>query len=165
MKFSIYLNGRVFVMAVLNLSSHSKFTVCSYKRTYVSMGDLVVQVSVCSFVRVLTSIPKRSLQSLNFYSWFYITDYFITPLQKHAYWNILKILPPKMKKIQIKKPWYFSYFDSKHRLWEFVRTASSRRVLTSTHNLCFRWNKKNNMYPCKPQFYYIKVGFEGVNII
>ena len=26
-------------------------------------------------------------------------------------------------------------------------------------------NKKNNVYPCKPQFYYIKVGFEGVRII
>ena len=24
---------------------------------------------------------------------------------------------------------------------------------------------KNNVYPCKPQFYYIKVGFKGVNII
>ena len=26
-------------------------------------------------------------------------------------------------------------------------------------------NKKNNVYPCKPQFYYIKVGFKGVIII
>ena len=26
-------------------------------------------------------------------------------------------------------------------------------------------NKKNNIYPCKPQFYYIQVGFEGVRII
>ena len=26
-------------------------------------------------------------------------------------------------------------------------------------------NKKNNVYPSKPQFYYIKVGFKGVNII
>ena len=26
-------------------------------------------------------------------------------------------------------------------------------------------NKKNNVYPCKPQFYYIKVGFNGVKII
>ena len=25
-------------------------------------------------------------------------------------------------------------------------------------------NKKNNVYPCKPQFYYIKVGFTGVKI-
>ena len=26
-------------------------------------------------------------------------------------------------------------------------------------------NKKNNMYPCEPQFYYTKVGFKGVKII
>ena len=26
-------------------------------------------------------------------------------------------------------------------------------------------NKKNNAYPCKPQFDYIKVGFKGVKII
>ena len=25
--------------------------------------------------------------------------------------------------------------------------------------------KKNNVYPCKPQFYYTKVGFKGVKII
>ena len=35
-----------------------------------------------------------------------------------------------------------------------------------THNPCFlSRNKKNNVYPCKPQFYYIKVGFKGVKII
>ena len=26
-------------------------------------------------------------------------------------------------------------------------------------------NKKNKLYPCKPQFYYIKMGFKGVKII
>ena len=26
-------------------------------------------------------------------------------------------------------------------------------------------NKKNYVYPCKPQFYYTKVGFKGVKII
>ena len=26
-------------------------------------------------------------------------------------------------------------------------------------------NKENNVYPCKPQFYNIKVGFKGVKII
>ena len=25
-------------------------------------------------------------------------------------------------------------------------------------------NKRNNVYPCKPQFYYIKVGFGGLKI-
>ena len=26
-------------------------------------------------------------------------------------------------------------------------------------------NNENNVYPCKPQFYYIKVGFKRVSII
>ena len=39
-------------------------------------------------------------------------------------------------------------------------------VLTSTHYLCF-WAeiRKNNVYPYKPQFYCIKVGFKGVKTI
>ena len=26
-------------------------------------------------------------------------------------------------------------------------------------------NKRNNVYPCKPPFYYIKVGFKGIKLI
>ena len=37
-------------------------------------------------------------------------------------------------------------------------------VLTSTHDLCFRAKIKRNVYPCKPQFDYIKVGCKGVFI-
>ena len=70
-------------------------------------------------------------------------------LRKHAYSNILKILRPKHENFQIKKIWYFSYFSSKHRLW-IVRIASTNR------------KRKYNVYPCKSQFYYIKVGFKGV---
>ena len=33
------------------------------------------------------------------------------------------------------------------------------------HSMFLSSNKKNNVYPCKPQFYYIKVWFKGVNII
>ena len=29
----------------------------------------------------------------------------------------------------------------------------------------FGRNKENNVYPCKPQFFYIKVGLKGVKII
>ena len=32
-------------------------------------------------------------------------------------------------------------------------------------SMFFSRNKKNNVYLCKPQFYYIKLGFKGVNII
>ena len=38
----------------------------------------------------------------------------------------------------------------------------SEAVLTSTHNLCFEAKIRKNIYPCKPQFYYIKVGCKGV---
>ena len=34
-----------------------------------------------------------------------------------------------------------------------------------TQSMFLSWNKNNNVYPCKPQFYYIKVGFKGVKII
>ena len=33
------------------------------------------------------------------------------------------------------------------------------------HSMFLSRNKKNNVYPCKPQFYHIKVGFKGFNII
>ena len=34
-----------------------------------------------------------------------------------------------------------------------------------SQSMFLSWNKKNNVYPYKPQFYYIKVGFKGVKII
>ena len=39
-------------------------------------------------------------------------------------------------------------------------------VLMSTHNLCFgsKIREIGLVYPCKPQFYYIKVGSKGVYI-
>ena len=38
-----------------------------------------------------------------------------------------------------------------------------RRGGSNEHPTIYVWNrnKKNNVYPCKPQFYYIKVGFKG----
>ena len=34
-----------------------------------------------------------------------------------------------------------------------------------TQSMFLSRNNKNNVYPCQPQFYYIKVGFKGVKII
>ena len=39
---------------------------------------------------------------------------------------------------------------------------TSEPPLTSTHNLCFRAKIRKNVYPCKPQFYFIKVEWKGV---
>ena len=76
-------------------------------------------------------------------------------LRKHTYSNILKSSPPKSEIFQIKKTLiFFSYFHSKHRLWVLVRSGSNEYPQSEFLSR----KKKNNVYPCKPQFYYIKVG-------
>ena len=89
---------------------------------------------------IFEKLPSRFLTLLPHYE--------NTPIQ--IYW---KYCNQKWKIFIKKKFWYFSYSCSKHRLWVLVRTASASK------------NKKNNAYPCKPQFNYIKVGFQGVKII
>ena len=51
----------------------------------------------------------------------------------------------------------FLNFCSKHRLLVHVRTAV-RRSNEYPQPMFWSKNKKKNVYPCKPQFYYIKVG-------
>ena len=91
---------------------------------------------------------------------------FVFPLRKHAYSNILKISPPKnwKKKNQIKTDIFHisaQNIDCGYTL-EPPRRGSSNEYPQSKF---LSRNKKNNVYPCKSQFYYIKVGFKGVNII
>ena len=77
------------------------------------------------------------------------------------YW---KFYTTKKWKFSDKKFWYFSYFCSKHWLWVLLRTASVRRLQRVPTIYVLSRNKKNNVYPCKPKFYCIKVGFKGVKI-
>ena len=86
-------------------------------------------------------------------------------LRKHAYSNILKILRPKKENFQIKNSdiFYISAqnIDCGYSL-EPPRRGGSNEY---PHSMLLCKNKKNNVYPCKPQFYYIKVGFKGIKII
>ena len=86
-------------------------------------------------------------------------------LRKHAYSNILKILPPKDENFQIKNSDIFlisaQNMDCGYSL-EPPRRGGSNEYPQS---ITLRRIKNNNVYPCKPQFYYIKVGFKGVKII
>ena len=76
------------------------------------------------------------------------------PLRKHAYSNILKILTPKIENFQIKNSDIF-HISAQNR-------GSSNEYPQS---MFLSSSKKNILYPCEPQFYYIKVGFKGVNIL
>ena len=66
----------------------------------------------------------------------------VDSLRKHAYSNIVKILPPKNENFQIKKIiWYFSCFCSSAQ-----NIGCGEAVLTSTHNLCFWVEIRKIMY-------------------
>ena len=84
-----------------------------------------------------------------------------TPLQKHAYSNIMKILQPKMEIFQIKNPNIFHIsvqnIDCGYSLEPTLGGSNDY-----PHFMFLSRNKKNSVYPCKPQFYYIKLGFKGV---
>ena len=79
--------------------------------------------------------------------------------------NILKILQPKKGIFSNKKSDIFHIpaqnIDCGYSLEPPHRGGSNEYP----QSMFFQQNKKNNVYPCKPQFYYIKVGFKGVKII
>ena len=79
----------------------------------------------------------------------------------YAYSNILKILPPKTENFQIKNSDIF-YITAQNLDYGLPRRGGSNECPQSVF---LSRNKNNIVYPCKPQFYSIKVGFKGVNII
>ena len=88
-----------------------------------------------------------------------------TSLRKHAYSNILRILPPKNENFQMKNSGSFHIsaknIDCGYLLEPPLRGGSNEYP----QSMFLSRNKKINVYPCKPQFYCIKVGFKGVKII
>ena len=81
-------------------------------------------------------------------------------LRKHAYSNVMKILPLNNENFQIKKSGSFhtsaQKIDCGYSL-EPPRWGGSNEYPQS---MSLSRNKKNNVYSGKPQFYYIKVGFQ-----
>ena len=86
-------------------------------------------------------------------------------ITKHAYSNILKILALKNENFHIKNSDIFHIssqnIDCGYSL-EPPRRGGSNEYPQSMFS---SRNKQNNVYPCKPLFYDIKVRFEGVKII
>ena len=108
----------------------------------------------------LTSNKKN--HDFNSISSYFAGDY---PLRKHAYSYIEKISLPQTEKFQTKNSDIFHIsaqnIDCGYSL-EPPRRGGSNEYPQS---MFLSRNKQNKVYPCKPQFYYIKVGFKGVNFI
>ena len=87
-------------------------------------------------------------------------------LRKHAYSSTLKILPPKNGNFSEKKILIFFHISAQNIDCGYS-LGPPRRGGSNEYpqSMFLSRNKKNNVYPCKPQFYYIKVGFKGVEII
>ena len=180
-KFSIYLNRRVFVMwserVLFNMICAFAVLICP-KNSFHIARPLCDQNKPCpknsfDIARPIRDqnkqCPKNSFDIAR-----PIRDQnkprsacisIQTSLWKHAYSNILKILQPKTEFFLIKNLDIFHYsvqnIDCGYSL-EPPQQGGSNEYLQS---MFLSRNKKNNVYPCKPQFYYIKVGFKGVKII
>ena len=88
----------------------------------------------------------------------------ITGITKTRLFKYIAKFHPKNWKISVKN-WYFSYFCSKHRLWYSLEPPRRGGSNEYPQSMFLSRYKKNNVYPCKPQFYYIKVGCKGVKIM
>ena len=89
----------------------------------------------------------------------------IRSLRKHAYSNKLKILPSKNESFQIKNSDTFHVSAQNIDCGYSLEPPHPGGSNEYPQSMFLSWNKKNNVYPCKPQFYYIKVEFKGVKII
>ena len=93
----------------------------------------------------------------------HFSDPFITKTCLFKY--VEKFSPPKTENFQIKISDIFHIsaqnIDCGYTL-EPPRRGGSKEYPQS---MFLSRDKNNKVYPCKPQFYYIKVGFEGVKII
>ena len=87
------------------------------------------------------------------------------PLQKYAYSNILKISSPKTENFQIKISDIFHISAQNINFGYSLELPHQGSSNEYPQSMFLSRNRKNNVYPCKPQFYYIKVGFKGVKII
>ena len=123
-------------------------------------------------IRLIESAKKKPYSYHHTYFHFHVTcnvassnrsQEFVS-LRKHAYSNTFKISPPKTESFQTKILIFFHIsaqnIDCGYSL-ESPRRGGSNEYPQS---MFLSRNQKNNVYPCKPQFYYIKVGFKGVKI-
>ena len=99
---------------------------------------------------IIISISSRLVSFLSY-------QYENTPIQIYTKFHLKKL----KKNILIFLPFLFKILSCGYSLEPPRRCVSNEYP----HYVFEQKQKKNNVYPCKPQCYYIKVGFKGVNII
>ena len=84
-----------------------------------------------------------------------------TPIQIYR-----KFYPSKTENFQIKKNSNIFHISAQNINYGYSLEPPRRGGSNEyPQSMFLSRNTKNNVYPSKPQFYYIKVGFKGVKII
>ena len=115
--YVLFSRKRYFFFVILS-QSHTLFSVCTLR----GLSFLMVFISILQLY-IFNSTDSEQLEAR-------LHDYkerFSVSLQKQAYSNILKILPPQTENFQIKSRIFFSNFCSNHKLWVLVGIALARR--------------------------------------
>ena len=87
-------------------------------------------------------------------------------LRKHAYSNILKILPQKIENFPMKNSGSFHISSQNIECGYSLEPPQRGGSNEYPQSMFLSRYMKINVYPCKPQFYYIKMGFKwGQNCI
>ena len=182
-KFSIYLNRRVFVMVFVfefgyptyeasdnNVDTHMYVAAFKFSlaKLYILVGCFEYESRNSSGVQITLS-PTVTIYKI----WVSVFEEaganYITKarpyITKTRLFKYTENFTSKNWKFSDKKLWYFSYFCPKHRLWYSLEPPRRGGSNEYPQSMFLSRNKNNNVYPCKPQFYYTKVGFKGIKII
>ena len=86
-------------------------------------------------------------------------------ITKTRHFKYTEILPPKNENFQIKNSDIFHISAQNIDCGYSFEPPWWGGSYEYPQSMFLNRNKKNNVYPCKPQFYYIKVGCKGFKII
>ena len=89
-------------------------------------------------------------------AWYRCYHYENKPIQ--IYW---KFYHPKNESFQMKNSMFFPISSQNIDCGYSLEPPQKGGSNEYPQSMFLSRNKKNNVYPCKPQFYYIKVGFKG----
>ena len=140
-------------------------TAWSYNLKLLRLSPILFQNKILTFITLSANSGDDKLMIFILFSQKLFHVNCVFTLRKHAYSNILTFLPSKNENFQTKNSDIFHIsaknIDCGYSLEPPQRGGSNEYP----QSMFLSRNKKNNVYPCKPQFYCIKVGFKGVKII
>ena len=134
------------------------------------MNPEIYTVCICHFSRNsgLQNFSTFTIFSLMFWVPLqYLEPFHITKTCLICLFKYIEKLTSKNWKFSDKKLRYFFFYISaqKHRCGYLLEPPRQGGSNEYPQSMFLSRNKKNNVYPCKPQFYYINVRFTGVYII